>query len=263
MAAHELGLAKRVHIWARRAESRQSCGDSAWCDQAFSDPGESVRGSDLIVICTPVDRITDMVREISGHIGEGALVTDVGSTKSRICRTSTHLVPAHATFVGSHPMAGSEKSGMEHAEAALFKNRACLVTPMEESPPDAVDRIVRFWRGLGMEVTSVSPEKHDEIVAHISHFPHLLASVLCLQLSRCPETWKAFSGNGLRDTTRIAAGSPEIWRSIFEENKEELLRALDGFENELASVRSLIHNGEWASVRHCLALGKSYREGLD
>jgi prephenate dehydrogenase len=82
-------------------------------------------------------------------------------------------------------------------------------------------------------------------------------------LSRCPDTWKAFSGNGLRDTTRIAAGSPEIWRSIFEENKEELLRALDGFENELASIRSLIHNGEWASVRHRLSLGKSYREGLD
>ena len=263
MAARELGLSRRVHVWARRAESRLACEESPWCDQAFSDPKEAVAGSDLVVVCTPVDRITEMVREIAGGLQEGALVTDVGSTKSRICRLAVHAVPPKTTFVGSHPMAGSEKSGMEHAEATLFKNRACLVTPVEDTPPDAVDRIVRFWRGLGMEVTSVSPEKHDEIVAHISHFPHLLASVLCLQMSRCPDTWKAFSGNGLRDTTRIAAGSPEIWRSIFEENKEELLRALDGFENELAAVRSLIHNGEWASVRHLLSVGKSYREGLD
>jgi prephenate dehydrogenase len=263
MAAHRFGLAKRVHVWARRAESRQACEEADWCDRAFSDPSEAVRDSGLIVICTPVDRISEMVREISGALSEGATVTDVGSTKSRICRVAARQVPAHATFIGSHPMAGSEKSGMEHAEATLFKNRACLVTPIEDTPPEAVDPVVRFWRGLGMEVTSVTPEKHDEIVAHISHFPHLLASVLCLQLSRCPDTWKAFSGNGLRDTTRIAAGSPEIWRSIFEENKEELLRALDDFENELASVRSLIHNGEWASVRHLLALGKTYREGLD
>ena len=263
MAAHEYGLAKRIHVWARRAESRQSCEDSGWCHQAFSDPAEAVAGSDLIVICTPVDRITEIVRAIAGGLSEGALVTDVGSTKSRICRLAGHLLPDHANFIGSHPMAGSEKSGMQHAESTLFKNRACLVTPIEASPAGAVDRIVRFWRAIGMEVTSVSPEKHDEIVAHISHFPHLLASVLCLQLSRCPETWKAFSGNGLRDTTRIAAGSPEIWRSIFEENKEELLRALDEFENELASVRSLIHNDEWASLRHQLTLGKSYREGLD
>jgi prephenate dehydrogenase len=263
MAAHQFGLARRVHVWARRAESRQACEEAPWCDAAFRDPSDAVRGSELTIVCTPVDRIAETVREIAGALAEGALVTDVGSTKSRICRVAARRVPEYATFVGSHPMAGSEKSGMQHAEASLFRNRACLVTPLEDTPPEAIERIVRFWRALGMEVTSVTPEKHDEIVAHISHFPHLLASILCLQLSRRPDTWKAFSGNGLRDTTRIAAGSPEIWRSIFEENKEELLRAMDGFEHELSSLRSLIHNGEWASVKHLLALAKTYREELD
>lgn len=263
MAAHKFGLAHRVHVWARRAESRQACEEAPWCDAAFRSASDAVRGSQLTVVCTPVDRIADTVSEISSALPDGALVTDVGSTKSRICRVAARAVPGHATFVGSHPMAGSEKSGMEHAEATLFQRRACLVTPVEDTPVEAVEQIVRFWRAIGMEVTSVTPEKHDEIVAHISHFPHLLASVLCIQLSRCPDTWKAFSGNGLRDTTRIAAGSPEIWRSIFEENKDELLRAMDQFENELSSMRSLIHNGEWASVRHLLALGKTYREGLD
>jgi cyclohexadieny/prephenate dehydrogenase len=263
MATRQLALAKRVHVWARRAESREACADADWCDSAFSDPSDAVAGSDLVVLCTPVDAIVPMVRAVSPRLESGALVTDVGSTKSRICRLSSHAVPEGVVFIGSHPMAGSEKSGMDHASGNLFKNRACLVTPLESAPPGKVDSLVRFWRSLGMEVTSLSPEKHDEIVAQISHLPHLLSSLLALHLSRKPDAWQAFCGNGLRDTTRIAAGSSEIWRSIFEENREELLRAIDEFEGELTLMRSALHNGEWAHVRHLLELGKAFREGLD
>lgn len=263
MAARQYSVVKGVQVWARRAETRQACEASEWCSSTFDDPAEAVVGSDLVIVCTPVDRITEMVREISPHLGEGALVTDVGSTKSRLCRVSARIVPGFSAFVGSHPMAGSEKSGMDHARADLFLGRACLVTPTEEVSPKAVDRVVRFWRDLGMEVTSLSPEKHDEIVAHLSHLPHLLASLLSLQLSRAPATWKSLCGNGLRDTTRIAAGSPDIWRSIFEENREELLRAMDGFEDELARMRSHLQNGEWMRVRQLLEKGKAYREDLD
>jgi prephenate dehydrogenase len=263
LAAHELSLARRINVWARRAESRETCKDGDWCDNAFADAAESVKGSDLVILCLPVDAIVPMIRTIAPHLRKGALVTDVGSTKSRICRLSARIVPEETEFIGSHPMAGSEKSGMAHASASLFKNRACLVTPLEDAGSAKVDALVRFWRALGMEVTSLSPEQHDEIVAQISHLPHLLASMICLHLSGKPEGWQAFSGNGLRDTTRIAAGNSEIWRSIFEENKDELLRAIDEFEGELASMRSALHNGEWARVRHLLELGKSYREGLD
>jgi prephenate dehydrogenase len=263
MAARRFSIARRIHVWARRPESRQQCEEADWCDAAFPDPAAAVVGSELVVVCTPVDRIAEMVRRISPALQEQAIVTDVGSTKSRICRSCAHQVPRGVSFIGAHPMAGSEKSGLQHARADLFQDRACLVTPLEDSDAEAVDRTVRFWRDLGMEVTTLSPEKHDEIVAHISHLPHLLASLLCLQLGRKPALWRAFSGNGLKDTTRIAAGSPEIWRSIFEENKEELLRALDGFEREVAIMRSHLHNEEWPQVRHLLKLGKTYREELD
>lgn len=263
MAARHYGLARTIHVWARRAESREACICANWCDRTFSDPVEAVDGSDLVVLCTPVDSIAPMVRQISPGLAKGCLVTDVGSTKSRICRLASHYVPEGAFFIGSHPMAGSEKSGMAHARVDLFRDCACMVTPVEDTDPDPLDRLVRFWRSLGMEVTTMTPEHHDEIVAHISHLPHLLASLLSLQLSRKPGSWQAFAGNGLRDVTRIAAGNSAIWRSIFEENKEELLRALDGFEREVAAMRSHFHNGEWARVRHLLELGKSYREGLD
>ena len=263
MATRELGLAKRIHVWARRAESREACSDADWCDRAFADASEAVSGSDLVILCTPVDTIVPVVKTIAKSLSPGALVTDVGSTKSRICRLSSHAMPEGATFIGSHPMAGSEKSGMKHATADLFRSRACLVTPLEAAEPAKVDALVRFWRALGMEVTSLSPEKHDEIVAQISHLPHLLSSLLALHLSRKPDAWQAYCGNGLRDTTRIAAGNSEIWRSIFEENKDELLRALDEFERELTLMRSALHNGEWAHVRYLLDQGKSFREGLD
>jgi cyclohexadieny/prephenate dehydrogenase len=263
MAARRFGVAGRVRVWARRAESREACAESDWCCGAFADPGEAVAGSGLVVICTPVDRIVETVRSCSRSLMPGALVTDVGSTKSRICRHASHEVPSETVFIGSHPMAGSEKSGMHHARADLFQGRACMVTPLEQAPPEAVDCLVRFWRQIGMDVSSLSPEKHDEIVARISHLPHLLASVLALQLSRSPDPWKALAGNGLRDTTRIAAGSPDIWRSIFEENREELLRALSDFEDQLAEVRSHLHNGEWLRLRQMLEKGKQYRDDLD
>ncbi len=263
MASRRLSLAGRIHVWARRPESREACQTADWCDAAFADPAASVTGSDLVVICTPVDTIADMTLQLAPQLEEGCIVTDVGSTKSRICRISARSVPPGVVFIGSHPMAGSEKSGMEHARDDLFQGRACLVTPLDDAPAEAADRLVRFWRDLGMEVTTLSPEKHDEIVAHISHLPHVLASALCLQLSRLPEAWQAFAGQGLRDTTRVAAGSPEIWRSILEENKEEMLRALNGFEQELAALRMHLLNGEWAQVRHLLEQGKRYRERLD
>lgn len=262
MAVHRFSLAGRVQVWARRAESRLVCAEQPWCDRAFADPLASVRGSDLVVICTPVDRIVELVEQCAEELDPGCVVTDVGSTKSRICRQCAATMPDTAFFVGAHPMAGSEKSGLGHARPDLFDRCACLVTPLEETPDGAVDLVVRFWRALGMEVTTLSPEKHDEIVAHISHLPHLLASVLCRQLSRKPLLWQAFAGKGFADTTRIAAGSPDIWRSIFEENREELLRAINGFESELAEMRSLLHNKEWPRIRQLLEKGKQYREEL-
>jgi len=174
LAARYYALAGRVHVWARRAESRLACQEADWCDGAFADPLEAVGGSDLVVVCTPVDQIVAMTRRIAPGLRQGALVTDVGSTKSRICRLCAHAAPTGTVFVGSHPMAGSEKSGMQHARADLFRGRACLVTPLEETPAGAVEQVAGFWRALGMEVTSMSPEKHDEIVAHISHLPHKL-----------------------------------------------------------------------------------------
>lgn len=262
MAAKRVSLVERVHVWARRAETRLECEAQPWCDAVFAEPEAAAQGADLVVICTPVNEIARYAALLAPVLQPGALVTDVGSTKGQLCRDAQAAMPEGVAFVGSHPMAGSEKTGLAHAQADLFRDRACLVTPLPDTPREAVEKICRFWRELDMEVTTMDPDRHDEIVANISHLPHLLASALCSLLAQKDHAWQAFAGNGLRDTTRIAAGSPTLWRDIVEQNRDEVLRSLTAFEDELARLRSTVANRDWPQLRHILERGKHYRDEL-
>ena len=262
IAMRERGLADRVHVWARREEVRLQCDAQPWCDAVYAAPEEAVRESDLVVLCTPVETIHRLARRIAGSLAEGAIVTDVGSTKSLVCRFCDAFMPEHAFFVGSHPMAGSEKSGMEHARSDLFQGRACFVTPLLETDEGALSQVVRLWKSLEMEVTTLSPEAHDEIVANISHLPHFLATLLCSYLRSKNPTWRNHAGNGLLDTTRIASGNPQIWRAIAEQNREELLRALEGFEQELRVLQSALANEKYFEVLNILERGKDFRDSM-
>ena len=206
--------------------------------------------------------IQELVAGFASALKPGALVTDVGSAKSLICRNCHSVMPEGTTFVGAHPMAGSDKSGMKHADARLFERKACFVTPLLDTPEKAVEHVVRFWKKLDMEVETVSPEKHDEIVANISHLPHILATVLCSQLAAKDSNWRNFAGDGLRDTTRIAAGNPNLWKAIIEQNREEILRAIRDFEGELQPFKAAIANNQIFEILNFLERGKAYRDRL-
>lgn len=263
MAVRERGLAPRISTWSRRPETRAKCLNQDWCDAVFDTPEEAVAGSDFIVICTPVETIAPLLAQIAPTLNAGALVTDVGSTKSVICReASSALSQTSATFIGSHPMAGSEQAGMEHAQADLFVNAACILTPLDDARPDAIARLSTFWEALGMNLSTASPEKHDEIVAHISHLPHLLASTLCSQLAGKDDTWRNLAGGGLRDTTRVASGDPALWKQILQQNSDEVLRAIDGFEHELQRLKAALNNKNSHEVTALLQRGKNYRDSL-
>ncbi len=261
-AAKQLGLCERTAAWSRRAETRAKCEGKTWCDEVFADAGKAVAKADLVVVCTPVDTIVPLLEQIAKKLKPGTLVTDVGSTKSLICRHGRAALPKKIGFVGSHPMAGSEKGGLEHADAALFHGRACFVTPLVDTPAKDVDRATRFWKALGMEVAETTPEEHDEIVAHLSHLPHLLASAFCAYLGTRNPKWIQFAGPGLRDTTRVAAGDPTLWKAIAIENREEISRALDGFQKELDHLRAALHNAQPFALQHILERGRDYRVKL-
>ena len=261
-AAHARGLARRIVIWARRPEVRQQLRNQPWCTQVSDTPEEAVRSASLVVLAAPVEKIIELARQIAPHLPVGALVTDVGSVKTELCRLCTAAMPATATFIGSHPMAGSAKIGWENSSETLFDGRTCFVTPLENTPAAAIESITQFWRALGSKVTTVGPEQHDEIVAHISHLPQALATTLCSFLTQKDPDWRDASGGGLRDTTRIAASDATMWIEIFQQNREQVLHALQGFQHELQGFKTALANREWDEIRARLERGKNYRDGF-
>jgi len=262
-AAHARGLARRIVIWARRPEARQQLRTQPWCTQVADTPEEAVRSASLVVLAAPVDKIVELARQIASHLPAGAIVTDVGSVKNELCRSCFDAMPVGVTFVGSHPMAGSQKTGWENSSETLFENRTCFVTPLANTPAPAVEAVVQFWQSLGAVVTTLAPEQHDEIVAHISHLPQALATTLCSFLAQRNPAWRGFAGGGLRDTTRIAASDATMWIEIFQQNRDEVLRALREFQHELQGFNAALANREWDEIRTRLERGKTYRDGFN
>ena len=258
-AARARGVAQRIVLWARRPESRLKLREQPWCDAVADTPEEAVRGATLVVIAAPVDHIVPLARQIAPHLAPDTVVTDVGSVKGEISRLGRAALAGRAHFVGAHPMAGSEKTGWEHGTATLFERRTCFVTPLATTDPVATATVVNFWSNLGAEVATVDPDQHDEIVAHISHLPQVIASSLCAFLARKNPAWKNYAGGGLRDTTRIAGSDPQLWRTILEQNRDEVLRALREFEEELHAFQTALANRDYLEVAARLERGQAYR----
>jgi prephenate dehydrogenase len=263
MALKQQNQHAHLTAWARNPRKRQQCLDAGWCDAAPATLHEAVEGADWVVICLPVTHVVATIQTVAPALPQGCIVTDVGSTKALICEQAERLIsPTGAVFVGSHPMAGGEQSGAEHARAELFKGKPVLVTPLESTPQAAVRAVEAFWQELGMVVSSLSAKAHDEAIAHVSHLPHVLASCLCTTLAKQPERWKGYAGSGLRDTTRIASGDSELWQAIAQHNREGWLQAVIHFEVELSRMKQALQQGDFDSVAQLLEQGKRYRDTL-
>lgn len=261
-AARSRQVVKRIQVWSRRAETRASLREVPWCDAVLDTPEAAVDGADLVVVCAPVERIVPLVAQVASALKPGARVTDVGSVKGPICRQATTAVIGRGHFVGAHPMAGSDRTGHAHADPELFRNRTCFVTPLPDTDIAAAEGVAAFWRALDANVIRETPEQHDKIVAHISHLPQVLASTLCSFLAQRDPRWRDVAGNGLRDTTRIAGSDPELWRGILELNRDEVLRAVRGLQDELQLFSAALANGDFATVKSILERGRVYRGGL-
>jgi prephenate dehydrogenase len=261
-AAHERGLARRITVWARRPEARLKLREQPWVSHVAETAEEAVREASLVVLAAPVDKIIELARLIAPHLPIGALVTDVGSVKAALCRACHHALAPRSHFIGAHPMAGSEKTGWENASTTLFEKRGCFVTPLDGADPVAVATVVQFWHDLGAEVTTIAPDQHDEITAHVSHLPQAVATSLATFLATKNPQWRNLAGNGLRDTTRIAASDAAMWIEIFQQNRDEVLRALTQFQDELHGFQSALANRDWPELRTRLEKGKAWRDGF-
>ncbi len=261
-AAHARGLARRITVWARRPEARLKLREQPWVQHVADTAEDAVRDASLVVLAAPVEKIIELARQIAPHLPAGALVTDVGSVKGDLCRACHAAIAPHAHFIGAHPMAGSEKTGWENATDTLFEKRVCFVTPLAGANEQATAAVASFWHDLGAEVTTLPPDQHDEITAHISHTPQAIATSLATFLASKNPQWRNLSGNGLRDTTRIAASDATMWIEIFQQNRDEVLRALSAFQDELHGFQTALANRDWPEVRARLERGKAWRDGF-
>lgn len=259
LAARRSGcFGRMIGIGRDQANLRKAIG--LGCIGEVADNLESLaRQADIIVFCTPVDQIAEQILSIAGKCKPGTLITDAGSTKTQIVAQVEERLLDDVEFIGSHPLAGSEKRGAEHARADLFDNRLTVVTPTPSTRPNAEKRAGDFWRSLGCRVTSMPPDEHDQALALTSHLPHLVASALAGLL---PKDLYEFTANGFRDTTRIAAGDPALWTPIFLHNHVELADATLRLERRLIEFTQALLAADKTTLTHLLAEGKKVRDDL-
>ncbi len=263
MALKKRGNAAKISGYARREETRALALEQGICDEVFDSPEGAVANADIAVLCVPVLAMSDMVDKCKDSFPDGCVVTDVGSTKEEVCREiGARLADSKAGFVGSHPMAGSDETGLESGRDDLYEGAVIVLTPGENTPDGAVDKLSEFWRSVGGVVSLLSPEEHDSVIARTSHLPHLVASILVASVLGESEEAGEFCGSGFRDTTRIAGGSEVIWHDIVKSNSGAVLHELNEFAGILDKVKSLIESGDFEGVREFLAEARRLRREL-
>ena len=240
--ANEIAIATRSEATLKRAE------ELALGDSYTTSSAEAVRDADLVIVSVPVGASGAVARDIAASLAPGAIVTDVGSTKSSVIAQMRPHMPAGVHFVPGHPIAGTEQSGPDAGFATLFVNRWCVLTPPPGTDPEAVNRLTRFWKACGSDVEVMDPGHHDMVLAIVSHLPHLIAYNIVgtaehLQAVSESEVIK-YSASGFRDFTRLAASDPTMWRDVCLHNREAILEMLGRFTEDLTALQRQIRFGD-------------------
>jgi prephenate dehydrogenase len=229
---------KQVAVWARRAEAAAEVRAGGFAQFASTEVRAVVEQAETVILAVPIGAMPALAREIAQHLRREVLVTDVGSVKAGVCTQLGAILGE--SFVGSHPMAGSEQAGLSAARADLFDGAVCIVTPEAKTPPSQVQRAADFWGGLGALVRTMPPAEHDALVAAISHLPHLLAAALVQSVAETRPAAFDLCGPGFRDTTRVAGGPPAMWTEILGENRSAVRAALDALIEKLRGISTLL-----------------------
>ena len=263
LAARQRKLAREVAGFVRRAASLRDCERAGAVDFATTDLLAAVSNSDLIILCTPLAQMRALAQQIIPALKRGAIVTDVGSVKADVVRELESIIAnAGAYFIGSHPMAGAEKTGVTAARKNLFENAACVLTPTKKTNSAALKKLEQFWKSLGARVLKMDAAQHDLLVSRSSHLPHVIAAALAdLVLDPAnPKTQSQLCATGFRDTTRIASGSPEMWRDIALANRKNVSQSVDAFVGELKKFQAALKKSDGKAVEKFFATAKQRRD---
>jgi cyclohexadieny/prephenate dehydrogenase len=265
-AARAQGAVRSIVATARSPQTRKRVVELGIADKVVETNAEAVEGADLVIVCVPVGVCGAVAKEIGPHLKAGATISDVGSVKGSIVRDMGPHLPKTVDFVPAHPVAGTEHSGPDAGFAELFMNRWCILTPPQGTDAQAVDRLAAFWRLLGANVETMTPDHHDLVLAVTSHLPHLIAYTIVgtadeLETVTRSEVLK-FSAGGFRDFTRIASSDPVMWRDVFLNNKEAVLEMLGRFNEDVSALTKAIRRGNGEALYEHFTRTRAIRRGI-
>jgi prephenate dehydrogenase len=249
-----------IHVcgYSRRESSCRSAVEAGAVDEGFTDILSACRGSEVVVVASPVDKIAELAVEADKALAPNALITDVGSTKAKIIHEIESLSPSAAQkFVAAHPIAGSEKTGVENALATLLDDKVVILTPCDDTSEELLNQAKAFWRQTGSRIVTMAPREHDQRLAAVSHVPHLVSSLLASLLD---DESIPLVGSGWRDMTRVASGDPEMWTAICAHNREAILSQIDRFSAELRALKEKVADDETTLLRAWLQTAKDRKD---
>ena len=258
------GLARVVAGFARRAETRELALELGIVDQVFERPEDAVQAANLAVFCTSVSSIPELIGACRTRLAADGVITDVGSCKAEIVKRVEALFPrGPVPFIGSHPIAGSERQGIEGVSAMLYQDALVALTPTRRTASAARVQVMRLWQGLDARVQAISPEAHDRLLAKTSHVPHLVAALLAACVGRTqPGRVGPFCGAGFFDTTRIAEGDPQLWRDIIRANQPAIHNELKAFSREAEHLSNILKSGDLDMLDKFLQTSRERRRAL-
>jgi len=262
IALRKYKLCDQITGYGRSPENLQKAKEKAMIDSFELDPAKACDSSDLVLFATPVGSFIDIAKRIRSSLNRGVLVTDVGSVKGKLVSDLEALMPEGVCFVGGHPIAGSDRSGIATAEADIFNGAKCIITPTDKTDKNALEKVIALWNALGSTVKLINPDEHDRIYASVSHLPHLIAYLIVNTVADIDSSYLKFSGQGFIDTTRIASSSPELWRDICILNKENLLESIEIFKNNLDRASQYLRAYDSESLERDFKKAQALREGI-
>ena len=244
LALKRYGFQGEIVGVGRRVEKLEKAKNLGIIDRYWTDPSKSVKDSDLVVLASHVGSFIGLTSSFKDFLKKGSILTDLGSVKANLVQELEAIVPDSVNYVGAHPIAGSEKSGIEAADPNLFHKARCIITPTANTDSHALKEVCQLWESVGSRTILMSCDKHDLILGAVSHLPHIAAYALINTITTVGNSTLSYGGAGLRDTTRIASSSAELWQDICFNNKNILIQLLENFESHLSLMRQALENND-------------------
>jgi prephenate dehydrogenase len=255
-------LCNEITGFGRNKDNLRKARERGIIDRYETEPGAACNGADLILFATPVGSFLNLAARAKPSFMKGALITDVGSVKGSLVYEMEKTLPEDVVFIGAHPIAGNDRSGIDASQAELFENTYCIVTPTEHSDAQATEKIIDLWTAMGAHTIIVPPLRHDIMYGAVSHLPHIIAYTLMNTSAEIDRSSLKFCGQGFIDTTRIAGSSPELWRDICLLNKDNLLEMIESFQKKLALIGQYLRASDADSLEGEFKKARTLREGI-